>query len=116
LGGVVTESLFKISDERIGVPGLDYHIIHTSHDILVELFLEIGLDSSLIVGASIFQPERHCCVALSAKRGDERGLLPVFFLDSIKRQTGSKAGRIPPWNQFLGRSVATRRGPWGSVC
>jgi hypothetical protein len=43
--------------------------------------LEAGLDSSLIGGAGILQPEGHGRVAVGAKQGDERGLLLVFFLD-----------------------------------
>ena len=72
---------FKIGDEGVGISGLDDHVIHISFDILVELSLETSLDSSLIYSSNILQPERHCCVAVSAERGDERGLLLVFFLD-----------------------------------
>jgi hypothetical protein len=43
--------------------------------------LEAGLDSSLVCSAGVLQPEGHCRVAVHAKRGDERGLLLVFFLD-----------------------------------
>jgi hypothetical protein len=43
--------------------------------------LEAGLDSSLICGTGVLQPEGHGRVAVRAKRGDERGLLLVFFLD-----------------------------------
>jgi hypothetical protein len=42
---------------------------------------EAGLDSSLVGSADVLQPERHGRVAVRAKRGDERGLLLVFFLD-----------------------------------
>jgi hypothetical protein len=73
------ESLFKIGDECVGV--FD-HVIHVGFDVLVELSLEIGLDSSLVGGASILQPERHGHVAVGVERGDEHGLLLVFFLDS----------------------------------
>jgi hypothetical protein len=51
-------------------------------DVLIELSLETGLDSSLVSGAGVLQLERHCRVAVGAKQGDERGLLLVFFLDS----------------------------------
>jgi hypothetical protein len=44
--------------------------------------LETGLDSSLIGSAKVLQPQGHGRVAVRAKRGDERGLLLVFFLDS----------------------------------
>jgi hypothetical protein len=47
------ESLFKISDECVTVSGFDDHVIHIGFDILVELLLEAGLDSSL-VGAPVF--------------------------------------------------------------
>jgi hypothetical protein len=47
------ESLFKIGDERVGVSGLDHHVIHISLDVLVELFLETFLDSSLVGGTSV---------------------------------------------------------------
>jgi hypothetical protein len=43
--------------------------------------LEAGLDSSLVGGAGVLQPEGHGHVAVRAKWGDERGLLLVFFLD-----------------------------------
>jgi hypothetical protein len=76
------ESLFNIDDERVGVSGLDDHVIHIGFDVLVELFLETGLDSSLVRSADVLQPERNCRVAVGTKRGDERGLLLVFFLDS----------------------------------
>jgi hypothetical protein len=81
------ESLFKIGDERVRVSGLDDHVIHVGFDVLVELSLETGLDSSLIGGAGILQPERNGRVEVGAERGDaergdERGLLLVFFLDS----------------------------------
>jgi hypothetical protein len=75
------ESLFKIVDERARVSGLDDHIIHVGFDVLVELPLEAGLDSSLVGGAGVLQPEGHGHVAVRAKWGDERGLLLVFFLD-----------------------------------
>jgi hypothetical protein len=76
------ESLFKIGDEHVGVSGLDDHVIHIGFNVLVELLLEVGLDSSLVCSADILQPERHCCVAVGAEQGDECGLLLVFFLDS----------------------------------
>jgi hypothetical protein len=76
------ESLFKIGDERVGVSGLDDHVIHVSFDILVELPLEAGLDSSLVGSSGVLQPEGHGHVAVRAKRCDERGLFLVFFLDS----------------------------------
>jgi hypothetical protein len=76
------ESLFKIGDECVGVSGLDDHVIHVGFDVLVELSLEKGLDSSLVGSAGVLQPERHGRVAVGAKQGDERGLLLVFFLDS----------------------------------
>jgi hypothetical protein len=50
-------SLFKIGDERVGVSSLENHVIHVGFDVLVELSLEIGLDSSLVGGASVLQPE-----------------------------------------------------------
>jgi hypothetical protein len=53
----------------------------TDFDVLVELLLEAGLDSSLVGGACVLQPERHRCVAVGAEWGDERGLLLGFFLD-----------------------------------
>jgi hypothetical protein len=75
------QSLFKIGDERVRISGLDNNIIHVGFDILVELLLEVGLDSSLVGGASVLQPERHRRVAVGAEWGDEHGLLLVFFLD-----------------------------------
>jgi hypothetical protein len=72
----------KIGDERVGVSGLDDHVIHVGFDVLVELSLETGLDSSLVGSAGVLQPERHGRVAVGNKRGDEHGLLLVFFLDS----------------------------------
>jgi hypothetical protein len=62
--------------------GFDNHVIHVGFDVLVELLLEAGLDSSLVGGARVLQPERHRHVAVGTKWGDERGLLLVFFLDS----------------------------------
>jgi hypothetical protein len=76
------EGLFKIGDEHVRVSGLDDNVIHISLDILIELFLETLLYSSLTGSTGVLQPERHCRVAVSAKRGDKHGLLPVFFLDS----------------------------------
>jgi hypothetical protein len=61
--------------------GLDDHVIYVGFDILVELLLEAGLYSSLVGGVGVLQPERHRCVAVGTERGDERGLLLVFFLD-----------------------------------
>jgi hypothetical protein len=75
------ESLFKVVDEGTGVSCLDDHVIHVGFDVLVELLLEAGLDSSLVGSASVLQPEGHGRVAVRAKWGDERGLLLVFFLD-----------------------------------
>jgi hypothetical protein len=76
------ESLFNIGDERVGVSGLDDHVIHVGFDVLVELSLETGLDSSLVGGTGVLQPERHGRVAVGAERGDEHGIFLVFFLDS----------------------------------
>jgi hypothetical protein len=75
------ESLFKIGDVHVGVSSIDDHVIHVGFDILVELSIEIGLDSLLVGSAGILQPERHGRVVLGAKRGDECGLLLIFFLD-----------------------------------
>jgi hypothetical protein len=75
------ESLFKIGDERVGVSGLGDHVIHIGFDVLVELPLEAGLDSSLVGSVGVLQPEGHGRVAVRAKQGDERGLLLVFFLN-----------------------------------
>jgi hypothetical protein len=36
----------------------------------------------LVRSTSVLQPERHCSVAVGFEQGDERGLLPIFFLDS----------------------------------
>jgi hypothetical protein len=47
------ECLFKIGDERVEVSGLDDHVIHVGFNILVELSLETGLDSSLVGGADV---------------------------------------------------------------
>jgi hypothetical protein len=76
------ESFFKISDEHVRVFRLDNHIIHIGFDVLVELLLEAGLDSLLVGSTGVLQPERHCCVAVGTERGNERGLLLVFLLDS----------------------------------
>jgi hypothetical protein len=51
------ESLFKIGDEHVEVSSLDDHVIHVSLDVLVELFLETLLDSSLVSDVGILQPE-----------------------------------------------------------
>jgi hypothetical protein len=51
------KSLFKISDERVGVSGLENHVIHIGSDVLVELLLEAGLDSSQVGAAGILLPE-----------------------------------------------------------
>jgi hypothetical protein len=72
----------SLDDEHAGVSGLDDHVIHVGFHVLVELSLEAGLDSSLVCSAGVLQPEGHGRVAVRAKRGDERGLLLVFFLDS----------------------------------
>jgi hypothetical protein len=42
------ESLFKNSDEGV---------IHIGFDVLIELLLETGLDSSLVCSACVLQPE-----------------------------------------------------------
>jgi hypothetical protein len=76
------ESLFKIGDEHVSVFGLHDHMIHVSLDVLVEPSLETLLDSSLIGSAGVFQLERLGHVAVGAERGDERGLLLVFLVDS----------------------------------
>jgi hypothetical protein len=57
----------KVSSSRV-VSGLDDHVIHVCFDVRVELSLETGLDSSLIGGAGVLQPERHGCVAVGAER------------------------------------------------
>jgi hypothetical protein len=43
--------------------------------------LETGLDSLLVGSAGVLLPEGHGRVAIGVKRGDERGLLLVIFLD-----------------------------------
>jgi hypothetical protein len=37
--------------------GLDDHVIHIGFDVLVELLLKVGLDSSLVGGAGVLQPK-----------------------------------------------------------
>jgi hypothetical protein len=51
------KSLFKIGDKRVRISCLDDHVIHIGFNVLVKMFLEIGLDSSLIGGAGVLQPE-----------------------------------------------------------
>jgi hypothetical protein len=51
------ESIFKISDEHDRASGLENHIIHVSFNVLVELLLEAGLDSSLLGSIGVLQPE-----------------------------------------------------------
>jgi hypothetical protein len=75
------KSLLKIGDERVKISGLDDHVIHVAIDILIELLLEANLDSSLVGSTGVLQPERHRRVAVGAERGDEHGLVLVFFLD-----------------------------------
>jgi hypothetical protein len=65
------KSLFKIVDEGAGVFGLDDHVIHVGFDVLVELPLEAGLDSSLVCSAGVLQPEGQGRVAVPTKRGDD---------------------------------------------
>jgi hypothetical protein len=76
-----TPKTHLFGDERVGVSGLDDHVVHVSLDVLVELSLETGLDSSLVGSVGVLQPEGHGHVAVCTKQGDERGLLLVFFLD-----------------------------------
>jgi hypothetical protein len=64
------EGLFKIADEHVRVSSLDDHVIHIGFDVLIELILEAGRDSSLIGGTCVLQLERHCRVAVGAERGD----------------------------------------------
>jgi hypothetical protein len=51
------ESLFKIGDKHVRVPGLDDHVIHVGFDTVVELLLEVALDSSLVGSTGVLQPE-----------------------------------------------------------
>jgi hypothetical protein len=51
--------------------GLDGDIIHIGFDFLVELPFEAELDSSLIGGVSVLQPERHHGVVVSTKWVDD---------------------------------------------
>jgi hypothetical protein len=51
------ESLFKLGDERVRVLSLDDHVIHVGFDVLVELSLETGLDSSFVRSTSVLQLE-----------------------------------------------------------
>jgi hypothetical protein len=89
--------------------------------ILVELLLEAGQDSSLVGGAGVLQPKRQCRVAVGTERGDECGLLRVFFLDSNLV--------VPEVAVEEAEQIATRRGVsdsinlrlpkgvlWGSAC
>jgi hypothetical protein len=96
------ESLFKIGDEHVGVSGLDDHVIHIGFDVLVDLPLETGLDSSLVSSAGVLQPERHGRVAVHAERGDERDLLLVSFFDRDLVITGVAVEEV--------EQVAARRG------
>jgi hypothetical protein len=41
----------------VGVSGLDDHVVHVGFDVLVELSLETGLDTSLVGSAGVLQPE-----------------------------------------------------------
>jgi hypothetical protein len=75
------EGLLKICNECIRISDLDDHVIHVILDILVELALQIGLNSSLVSGVDILQPKLHRCVAVGAELGDERVLLLILFLE-----------------------------------
>jgi hypothetical protein len=51
----------SLQDRRraVRVSSLDNHVIHVGFDVLVELPLETGLDSSLIGSDGVLQPEGY---------------------------------------------------------
>jgi hypothetical protein len=67
----------------MGLPGFYNHIINVGFDkVILYLVLEIVLDGTPVCAPRILEPERHCHVAVGAKRHDKRRLDLVVFVES----------------------------------
>jgi hypothetical protein len=99
------EGFLEVGDELIAVSSLDDHVIHVSFNIAVQLISEAELDGSLICGSCVLQPEGHSFVGVCSKRGDERCLDLVFFLEGnlmVARVAVKEVGHNQPLSRLLG--------------
>jgi hypothetical protein len=65
------------------LPSFYHHIINVGFDkVILYFILKIVLDGTLVRGPHILEPERHCRVAVGAKRHDEGRFDLVVFVES----------------------------------
>jgi predicted nucleic acid-binding Zn ribbon protein len=73
------ENLRKVRDHIVGLFRLDHDVIDVRLDDASYKLFEDTSHASLKHGARVFEPKRHCLVAVSAERNDERGCKLVRY-------------------------------------
>jgi hypothetical protein len=77
------ENPLEIVDQGMGLPGFYNHIVNVGFDkVIFYLILETVLDVTLVCGPHVFEPQRHCRVAVGTERHDKRRLDLVIFVES----------------------------------
>jgi hypothetical protein len=74
---LLSEHLFQVCNQAIGISGLDDHV---GFNISMQLIGKAHLSSALIGCSYIFQTKRHSFVGVNPERGDERSLDLILLL------------------------------------
>ena len=66
-----SERFLYVREECVLDSRLDDDVINVYLHVSLDLFLQASLHASLVCGASVLEPERHCCAAKDTVRRDE---------------------------------------------
>ena len=73
------EGFFEVRDKKFDAFSFDDDVVDISRDVSLKLIMEAFLDSSLVRGAGVFEPERHRLIAVRTERSYKGCLNLVFF-------------------------------------
>jgi hypothetical protein len=71
VGPEVRKGPLQVLDQVVGLPGLDHDVVYVDLDDLSDEVIETLLHAALVCQPDIFEAERHCHIAVHAKRSDE---------------------------------------------
>ena len=77
----IVKGLGQVGYEILLVASFDNYVVDVSFNVAPDLRSKAVLDCLLVSGSSVFEPKRHCGVAVGTVWGDECGLFLIFFLD-----------------------------------
>jgi hypothetical protein len=75
--------MLEIVDQGVSLPGFHNHIIDVCFDqVILDLISKALLDSTLVCGHSILEPERHSRVAVGVEQCNEGRLDLIVLVES----------------------------------